>query len=58
MRKVTLEISEAAYKKLYVAGSMSCLKGEAGIADLLLFKVLDGLENNLDTVIIKAKEDR
>lgn len=58
MKKVTLEISENAYKKLLVAGMVARMKGEPGLADLVLFKVLDGIENNLDTVQIKAREDR
>lgn len=58
MKRVTLEISEAAYKKLTTAGMVAGMKGEPGLADLLLFKVLDGIENNEQTVTIKAKEDR
>ena len=58
MKKVTLEISEAAYKKLYTSGMVAGMKAEPGLADLLLFKILDGIENNEDIVSVRAKEDK
>lgn len=58
MRKVTLEISENAYKKLKNAGIIATMAPSHGLAELLMFKVLDALENNRDTVEIKAKEDK
>lgn len=58
MKKVTLEISEAAYKKLYTSGMVAAIKAEPGLADLLLFKILDGIENNEDVVSVRVKEDK
>lgn len=58
MKKVTLEISEAAYKKLHISGILAGMKAEPGLADLLLFKILDGIENNQDVVSVRAKEDK
>lgn len=56
--QITLDISDKALRKLRSAGMVSAMKGESSLADLLLFKILDGIENNKEVVEIRAKEDK
>ena len=56
--KITLEISDKAYKKMRAIATLKALTGKDGIGDFLLMKIVDTVESGMTECIILSREDK